>query len=712
MSLTIMEQALAFRGRYMGILAISYLDDFNISPSEQKRLDAVKLQIDQIDQKVKDLDQEAQKKLDKAMKDVVSKLKTDPAQVKAFQDAIKALSPDVQMTAIDVLNTLCGSPRPADPKTERAQIRNALAKFPQHSMAVGKALNAIGVYIPNLKEDSPGAEDASARIKKVHMSGEYQRDSVQADYIRDLIAQAKQQNFKVVLQIKKGADAAATKKIIDDLKTKIAADMAGTIADVKELEKYVEVLPADKSDYIWAEDNKWLSADGTTIRTTPEISRGALTKLDRFTTALKLKPGDPGFAREGHHTAAQKHNDPGSDEFPSGLVEEGSAQGAVASRKEHLSAQALAKATGKKVVTTRTYNEGGNMLVGTLPNGQPYGVVGRDGVLVSVFHLQEEYNKNPAKVPEFAPANVAKRMGTMTFDADEVAQTIQQLTSAGMMPAAATTPAKKENEAKLFLAKVDLVKDIYAADTEIPRDQLIFVPQPDFHVDMHMRPAGPGQIMVNDFKANIALIDDALKRATPGSWEAKQLQSMRDHAAKMDAVMGPVIDEIAKKSKEGGLEVVRAPGVMEGQFDGVDITPTTEVDLGRGNVVQVGRVLGLSSNKQFTREELGKALLAKAGASPTDDDRAIIDYVLDELFTRHVNFMNAIPGTKDGTNEQFYMTNFTSIKPLREAYEAYLKSKGIESVQWIGDDGGTRLNRSASEQSLQLMGGLDCRENH
>ena len=46
-------------------------------------------------------------------------------------------------------------------------------------------------------------------------------------------------------------------------------------------------------------------ADGTTIRTTPEVSNDALNKLSAFTTALKLKPTDPGFAREGHHTAAQ-----------------------------------------------------------------------------------------------------------------------------------------------------------------------------------------------------------------------------------------------------------------------------------------------------------------------------------------------------------------------------------------------------------------------
>jgi hypothetical protein len=69
-----MEQALEFRARYLGVLGMSYLDDFKISPDEKKRLDAIKLQIDQIDQKVKDLEQEAQKKLDQAINDVVINL--------------------------------------------------------------------------------------------------------------------------------------------------------------------------------------------------------------------------------------------------------------------------------------------------------------------------------------------------------------------------------------------------------------------------------------------------------------------------------------------------------------------------------------------------------------------------------------------------------------------------------------------------------------
>jgi hypothetical protein len=220
---------------------------------------------------------------------------------------------------------------------------------------------------------------------------------------------------------------------------------------------------------------------------------------------------------------------------------------------------------------------------------------------------------------------------------------------------------------------------------------------------MHMRPLAPGQIMINDFKANIALIDEALKKATPGSWEEKQLKSMRDHTAKMEKVLGPVMDEIERQSKAGGLEVVRAPGVIEGEFDALKVEATSPL----------GIRLGLAADREFSRTDLRDAIFATYPApGPPKATRDNINRSLNEEFTRHVNFMNAIPGTKDGSNEQFYMTNYTSIKPLRDAYESYLKSKGIEEVHWIGDDGGGRMDRSSAEQSLTLSGGLDCRENH
>jgi hypothetical protein len=292
----------------------------------------------------------------------------------------------------------------------------------------------------------------------------------------------------------------------------------------------------------------------------------------------------------------------------------------------------------------------------------------------------------------------------MRVPADEIERTAKRLEALGNIPSGAS-PDERIGAAKGFLAKLEIVKDIFAKDTGVARENLVFVPQPDFHVDMHMRPLAPGQILINDFDANIALLKSAMTDATPGSWEHKELQTMLEHAEHSKAAMGPVMDAIAKKCEESGLEVVRAPGVMEGQFERVTIGPSH----------YLAGPLNLTDEKTFTREELGRELKAFFGPveANTEFARQQMDGILDELFTRHVNFMNAIPGSRKETNEQFYITNYTTLAPLRKAYEGYLRGRGVETVHWVGDHGGGAANvRSASEGSLQMMGGLDCRENH
>ena len=409
------------------------------------------------------------------------------------------------------------------------------------------------------------------------------------------------------------------------------------------MDKYVEIVDTPSAGYIWGEDNKWVNNDNQTIVVPaegPEV-RDALRDARRFTGEdLGLKPKDPGYETEGHHTA--HHQSPTLHDSWQGAVDQGG---------EQVNAEELGKTSGMKVDNdARTYNEGGNMLVGTLPNGQPYGVIGRDGVLTSTFLLEKLYAKDASKVPEFDPANIAARLKKLGLDASPLNADNKLLLELTLKRLQAVDASKTEDDAKDFLAKLDIAKDVMAKDVGIPRNNIAFVPQPEFHIDMFMRPLGPGQVMISDYDATIKFLEDAKKKATPGSWEEREIDSMLQDARDKKAAMQPIVDEIAKQLKAAGLEVVRAPGAMEGEMD--------------------------------------------SGS------------------TRHVNFMNAIPGTSQGSNQQYYVTNYTSLQPLREAFEEYMKDQGIEKVYWVGDQGGGQHSKSASEQSLDDMGGLDCRDVH
>lgn len=74
--------------------------------------------------------------------------------------------------------------------------------------------------------------------------------------------------------------------------------------------------------------------------------------------------------------------------------------------------------------------------------------------------------------------------------------------------------------------------------------------------------------------------------------------------------------------------------------------------------------------------------------------------------------MNAVPGTtEDG--KQYFLTNASSIKPLERAFARFVEGLGVDEVRFVGAYGGGARALSASETSLELSGGLDCREvNH
>jgi len=678
-----------------------------------------------------------------------------PEELARFSAGFAALTEPEQQSAAKLIHSLMQAPPPASLRTD---IATELSKLGASSPRVGQVLNSLGLYLPATEPKAPGTEDASSRLKTVYM-GQYRTDDPNADYTRDMLKVAQTENFKVAIQgslthfptpmpaatvtaketdlaakgefsranldatiktlenmgVLSGAMPAADKDkeaktylakvalfkdtLIADLQSKEGMSKADAEALVNNPDR-VDIRLTPHAGYIWAEDNKWVKVDGT-VTTTPALRRipgmapPALDKAQAFTDAnLGQAPGTPGS--EGHHTAALPSNDPHN------LLPDNPAtswRGAVTIRDQEINANELGQSVnGRPADVTRTYNEGGNMLTGTKPNGESYAVVGRDGLLLSAFHLEDTSD------PVFDAAKVDARIKAMGLDQPfaslpkatqaEIDVTIKRLKAAGE-----TFPdlAAERKRATEFLAKIDLTKDLFAQDIGVDRKNLTFVAQPDFHIDMHMRPLGPGQMMINDFDANLKLLTEAKKKATPGSWEDKELDTMIDHAKKMKAVLGPVMDQIAQELKDSGLEVIRAPGVMEAQMAQAPVEKDSDV----------GTFLGLAADKTYDQATLKAELMAKGITDP------VLAEVLTQTFKRHVNFMNAVPGTSNGSNKQFYMTNATSLPSLTAAYEDYLKqTHGIETVYWLGGDGGGPSSRSASEQSLDASGGLDCRENH
>lgn len=544
-----------------------------------------------------------------------------------FAAAFAALAPQEQDVAIAVLGELGAHPPAAG---FRERIRAGLEGLPrERQMALGRALNQAGVSIPGTVPGAPTAEDLSSRIQSMvipaYDSGEgkgYAGNGEDIrDYVRDLVAVAHSEGFTLLMPVGEASSERQT-----TLRQRIVSDLGREGYTPDEARTMVEATLrfSDGDHYVWGEDNKTFTVDGQLL-THAKLDKSTRDAVRSFVSA---KSGaTPAENMEGWHPLT----DDGVTSF----------QGAVFNQNADDLALDLADKLGVQARRTRTSNEYGNLLVGSLPNGEPYALVGRDGLLLSARNLS------------FSESDLAAAKAALSASPAEITQVATRLQASGQVPAGHTP----ESAARDLLARLDLTKPVFAQDLGIPAANLVFVDQPDFHIDMYLRPLGPGQVMINDIPANLALLEQAQARTSDPA-EARVLENMAASERQKLATLQPVMDRIARQLEAAGLQVLRAPGVMEE----------------------------------------GTVPLKDSDPEPT-----------------RVNFMNAVPGTSPGSARRFVMANHASPAPLREAYETYLRAQGVDEIHWIGDSLFKYLEAApaftSATATLGTMGGLDCREN-
>src|SRR5262249_4213364 len=147
-------------------------------------------------------------------------------------------------------------------------------------------------------------------------------------------------------------------------------------------------------------------------------------------------------------------------------------QGLVDTEGAQVVAAALARARGTALRQAMTYLEGGNVLLGTLPDGAPFALVGRDSVAVSRAFL-------------------ARVLGR---------------------------PVSEED-----------VTEVIAKDLGVERPRLFLVEQPGvFHLDMAMTLFAPGTVVFNDEREALRLQVAWLREDHEASRPAREAATSED----------------------------------------------------------------------------------------------------------------------------------------------------------------------------------------
>lgn len=163
-----------------------------------------------------------------------------------------------------------------------------------------------------------------------------------------------------------------------------------------------------------------------------------------------------------------------------------------------------ALSTGTRDINLATsYVEGGNLLNGHRADGTPYALVGRDSLAITSRLLPGQPGEGEA---------------------------IQQV----------------------------------AADYGLQPEHIIPLEQPgDFHLDMAMTLAGPGQVLLNDSRQVLALQKQWITEHYQHTWFNRDQQPSDLQEAEKKANKTAVFEDIVEKQlKAAGLEVFRVPGVF------------------------------------------------------------------------------------------------------------------------------------------------------
>lgn len=261
------------------------------------------------------------------------------------------------------------------------------------------------------------------------------------------------------------------------------------------------------------------------------------------------------------------------------------------------------------IIQGRTYLEGGNVLNTLTKNGDPAAIIGEESIQYTIC------------------AMLALELG----DSIDAIEKVKEIIS--------DNPEEYINRAKIQIAQ----------ELGIKEENVTYIPQFDFHIDMYYRPLNDGQIAVPDYEAGINVLKDFIqdidKELELNTAKNDNLQAKKEEYSKLITKLEDLKTKIAEISQEAenelkkqGYEIIKIPCFTD--------IPNTSAD----------------------------------------------------KVENAINYMNGICGTSAKTGDKFYVTNTSGDETLDAYMENYFK-------EIVGFD---RIYFAPTKVYLDSKGGIDC----
>lgn len=222
------------------------------------------------------------------------------------------------------------------------------------------------------------------------------------------------------------------------------------------------------------------------------------------------------------------------------------------------------------IIEGKTYLEGGNVLNTLTKNGEPAAVIGDESIKYTLLAMSSE------AIVDIKDLEISEDL-------------------------------------------VNMAKKQIASELGIKAENITYIPQFDFHIDMHYRPLNDSQMAVPDYEAGINILKEFVQENQKQEY-LKLITKLEDLKVKTEEISKAA----ENKLKENGYEIVKIPC--------------------------------------FTDIDNGYNPLKSSVENP-------------------INYMNGICGTSAKTGDKFYITNTSGDEKLDEYMENYFKNTvGFDKV--------------------------------
>lgn len=324
-------------------------------------------------------------------------------------------------------------------------------------------------------------------------------------------------------------------------------------------------------------DAKLSTADGHVL--TPSCSSSLQNALVRMVSRIHLL--------KNHSAALTSH--------PSFI---GSTIGNVAKAKLHQrTADGLEQGRQRE---SRLYFEGGNCFEITAMDGKPRYVFGRDLSIVThqvlridqwfatpdpnrpnTSYLNEslllskystDVNKLylEGKIPDLIDKEAALTSKLLTDDDIEIV--LREMAAMGLLKVFSfdtqADKVKGRTIATRYLAQHEFVKNrIFPAEIGCSAEQVVFVEQPAYHLDLMIAPGPKGSLFVQDFDEAVAVLNMINENAVAlqiSEVDISELEHFIATTAKLGNELKPVLGEVKRELQEAGFHLIPTPGAFYG----------------------------------------------------------------------------------------------------------------------------------------------------